>query len=230
MPPKTTPWNGGDRPPVERARPGRAGGRRRAGRSALRAVRRRAPRAAPARRRPGSRISARSRSSSPGLDAPRPARSPARRRRAAGAGRAGRGAAPPRRPAGRASRAPPGQRERVPAVLAADALDDPPQRVRRGASTARSRSSMYRRAAGPVRVGRQRVGRARRAPTRDRPAGLDVGVADALASASAHRLVEAEQARRAGRGRTRAMSCSWQTDLVAQRLDQRPGDARSAPG
>ena len=163
-----------------------------------------------------------------GRRAPRPARSPARRRPAGG-----RGSRRPRRsptpPTTRSEPAAdrPGQRERVPAVLAADALDHPPQRLRR----ARRPRWRGRRRTGCRRPspGRSAAGRwARRAPRRD----------DQRVATSASRIllqrqldgrVEAEQPARAGRARTSAMSCSLADDLVAQRLDQRPGDRGRAP-
>ena len=214
-----------DRPPVQRARPARAGGRcarcrnTRAG-PAVRPRRRRSSQASP-----GSRISARSRSSAPGSSSSTRQQSSASPTRSVVGSR--RPAAQPDAAdaAGPASRAParPAASEYQP-LLAADALDRPPTARSGRRSTARSRSSTYRLPpAQSGSLGSGSLGRARRR-----------GADDQRVATSASRIalqreldgaVEPDQARPAGRARTRRCRARWHDHLVRQRLDQRPGDA-----
>ena len=204
IPPKTTPWNG--RPPTSRGgRPARAGRTWPAAAAgsvpppSRRAVRRSCSTWNSSQASPGSRISARSRSSCPPR-APRPARSPGPPRRRGRAATAGRAAGPPADQPVQPAADLPRQREGVPAGVAADALDHPPQpsggAVRRPVALVDVEA-----AARPVGVGRQRV-RRRARHRRRRPPGRHRGVLDPL-QRQPDRLVEAEQPLRAGRARTR---------------------------
>ncbi len=107
-------------------------------------------------------------------------------------------------------------------MLAADALDDPPHGGRVGASSPASRSSRKR--LPPAQSGSVGSG-SEGAPGTERrgPPGGDGGVADAL-HRQAHRLVEAEQALGRVRHVLRDVVLAAD-DGVAQRLDQRAGDA-----
>ncbi len=116
----------------------------------------------------------------------------------------------------------PGERERVPAVVAADPLDHPPQRPRRRVDRPLP-FVLVEAAARPVRVGGQRVaGRTRHGG--GRPAGDDLRLphpAQGQESASSN-----GSGRPGASGTYRAMSCSWHT--TSWRSDSVSGRAMEA--
>ena len=115
----------------------------------------------------------------------------------------------------------PGQRPRVPAVGAADALDHRPQRLRAGSHGGGPLVDVEA-AAGPVRVARHGIGgRARR--RRGGPAGRDVGVADPLQRQLDGAIEPDQSLRRVGDVADDVPVLDHH--LVDEALDERAGDA-----
>lgn len=116
----------------------------------------------------------------------------------------------------------PGQRERVPPVLPADALDDPPQRLP-GRVHGQFALVRVEAAAGPVGVGGQRIARGARHRGR-RPAGGHLGLLDPAQCQLRGPVERHRAARRIGDVPRDVPLVAH--DFVAQRLRERPGDGR----
>ena len=195
MPPKTMPWKGADRPPVEVAGQARAARRSPAGGTGRRPRRARPPCSSHA--KPGHLHLG------PQPQQPAGSISSTRQKSSASPTCSRCGSRRPRR-----SPTPPTSRSSQPRTDHASGneyqpfsppmpVDDPPQRSARRRDVALPLVGVQR-AAGPVRVGGQRVGRGA-GRGRRRPAGLHVGVAD-LGQRQPRPPGRSRSARRAGRG------------------------------
>ena len=174
--------------------------------------------------RPGSRISARSRSSSPA------SRSSTRQKSMVSPTKTRSGSRRPRRrptpPTSRSSR----PRTRQASGKEYQPCSPPMPSITRhsasgDAATGAAAAVLVEAAAGPVRVGGQRVARRAR-HRRRRPAGRHVGVADAL-QGQLDRAVEADQALPAGRARARRCRAPGRPPRASA---SRPADGRSSSG